>query len=68
MPIVGMSAHSDSYTKECSSEAGMNLFLAKPFTMEELQSTLELFHPRVKIILKDSRIPFVSNELKSESI
>ena len=68
VPIVGMSANSDSYSKECSLEAGMNLFLAKPFTMEELQSTLELFHPRGKVHLKDTRVSSANKELKSETI
>ena len=68
VPIVGMSANSDSYSKECSLEAGMNLFLAKPFTMEELQSTLDLFHPRGKVYLKDTRVSSANKELKSETI
>eukprot|EP00596_Hydrurales_sp_CCMP1899_P003483 CAMPEP_0119039596 /NCGR_PEP_ID=MMETSP1177-20130426/9171_1 /TAXON_ID=2985 /ORGANISM="Ochromonas sp, Strain CCMP1899" /LENGTH=853 /DNA_ID=CAMNT_0007003679 /DNA_START=1000 /DNA_END=3561 /DNA_ORIENTATION=+ len=46
LPIIGMSANSDSISKDCALQAGMNLFLAKPFTIGELQTVLEKFRPR----------------------
>ena len=54
LPIIGMSANSDSYSKDCALQAGMNLFLAKPFTVGELQTVLELFQPRRNHNLQDS--------------
>jgi DNA-binding response OmpR family regulator len=48
LPIVGMSANSDSYSKDCALQAGMNLFLAKPFTIGELQGVLGLFTCRTR--------------------
>ena len=34
--IIGMSANSDEHTKQCAFDAGMNAFLAKPFTIADL--------------------------------
>lgn len=68
---MGMSANSDSYSKECALQAGMNLFLAKPFTIEELQTTLELFQPRRRrdqdnILIQHGReIPAAEEESKA---
>jgi CheY-like chemotaxis protein len=48
-PIIissGMSANSDSYSKDCALQAGMNVFLGKPFTIGELQQVLDSFDPR----------------------
>ena len=39
--IIGMSANSDEHTKQCAFDAGMNAFLAKPFTIADLMPVLE---------------------------
>jgi CheY-like chemotaxis protein len=39
--IIGMSANSDAATKQCASDVGMDEFLAKPFTIAELQPLIE---------------------------
>ena len=39
--IIGMSANSDEHTKQCAFEAGMNAFLAKPFTIADLMPVLQ---------------------------
>jgi DNA-binding response OmpR family regulator len=36
-----MSANSDNATKQCALDAGMDLFIAKPFVMVELQPMIE---------------------------
>lgn len=41
--IIGMSASSDEKYKRAALNAGMNFFLAKPFTMSELQPFIEHF-------------------------
>ena len=38
--IVGMSANSDDVTTTCALEAGVDMFLPKPFTLESINSTL----------------------------
>ena len=35
--IIGMSANSDSVTKQCAHDVGMDAFLAKPFAIADLQ-------------------------------
>ena len=35
--IIGMSANSDSVTKQCAHNVGMDAFLAKPFAIADLQ-------------------------------
>lgn len=37
LAIIGMSANSDTATKNCALDAGMNLFIAKPFILQDLQ-------------------------------
>ena len=39
--IIGMSANSDEATKQCALNAGMNTFIAKPFTMSLLLPVLQ---------------------------
>ena len=41
--IIGMSANSDEDTKQCALNAGMNVFLAKPFTLKDLLPVLQRF-------------------------
>lgn len=41
VPIIGMSANSDAATKQCALDAGMDLFIAKPFTIQELQPLID---------------------------
>ena len=41
--IIGMSANSDEDTKQCALNAGMNVFLAKPFTLRDLLPVLQRF-------------------------
>ena len=41
--IIGMSANSDEDTKQCALNAGMNAFLAKPFTLKDLLPVLQRF-------------------------
>ena len=41
--IVGISANSDEDTKQCALNAGMNTFLSKPFSLNELLPTLHRF-------------------------
>jgi DNA-binding response OmpR family regulator len=35
--IIGMSANSDSATRQCALDAGMDLFIPKPFILSELE-------------------------------
>ena len=46
LPIIGMSANNDTLSKDAAIEAGMNLFIAKPFTIKDLENVLEQFKPR----------------------
>ena len=41
--IVGISANSDEDTKQCALNAGMNTFMSKPFSLNELSPTLHRF-------------------------
>ena len=38
--IIGMSANSDDDTRQCALNAGMNYFIAKPFTIADLMPLL----------------------------
>lgn len=46
LPIIGMSANSDSASKECAFTAGMDRFVPKPFTLGELLPIIEKMIPR----------------------
>jgi CheY-like chemotaxis protein len=37
LPIIGMSANSDNATKQLALNAGMDLFIPKPFILSELE-------------------------------
>ena len=41
--IIGISANSDEDTKQCALNAGMNTFMSKPFSLNELLPTLHRF-------------------------
>jgi CheY-like chemotaxis protein len=46
LPIIGMSANNDTLSKDAAIEAGMNLFIAKPFTIKDLENVLDKFKSR----------------------
>ena len=46
LPIIGMSTNADQYSRDCALLAGMTLFIAKPFTISELQAVVDTFRPR----------------------
>ena len=49
LPIIGMSANSDDESRALGLVAGMDTFIAKPFTMKELQGVVARFYPPLPI-------------------
>ena len=51
LPIIGMSANNDDVSQDSALQAGMNLFIAKPFTIRDLERVLEQYEPRAQVVV-----------------
>mmetsp|Transcript_29043 Transcript_29043/g.27831 ORF Transcript_29043/g.27831 Transcript_29043/m.27831 type:complete len:1116 (+) Transcript_29043:177-3524(+) len=61
LPIIGMSANSDSASKECAFTAGMDRFVPKPFTLGELLPIIERMIPRNRDENAETVLPIIDS-------
>ncbi|SNZ01634.1 GAF domain-containing hybrid sensor histidine kinase/response regulator [Flagellimonas pacifica] len=61
IPIIGCSAHSLNSDKEQCLEAGMDDYIAKPYTEEELIQTTLKYYEKVKLNTKNNGVEHTNN-------